>query len=189
MKKVLQPMSVMVSALCVVLLSFAAHAKEHHEGHGEHAAQDPPQVGVCVLESMEGYEVEGTLLLTQKEGYVHVTGEVSGLTPGKHGFHIHEFGDLRDPKGLSAGGHYNPTGDPHGGPHSERRHAGDLGNIVANDEGVAKVDTKANGLKLHFALGRSIVVHAEADDLTSQPTGAAGPRAGVGVIGIAQVEE
>jgi len=144
-------------------------------------------MAVALLMPMKDSKVGGTITLTQEKGYVLVTGEVTGLTPGKHGFHIHMFGDLRAADGMSAGGHFNPKGHPHGGPDSKERHEGDLGNIEASEAGVAKVNVKAMGLKLAEVLGRSIVVHAKADDLKSQPAGDAGPRIAVGVIGIAEV--
>ncbi|MGD9648436.1 MAG: superoxide dismutase family protein [Pirellulales bacterium] len=127
----------------------------------------------------------GTIVFKAEKGYVLVTGEVTGLTPGKHGFHIHMFGDLRAADGTSAGGHYNPDGHEHGGPDSESHHAGDLGNIEANSEGVAKVQVKSKDLKIQDILGRSVVVHGDADDLKSQPSGNAGPRVALGVIGLA----
>lgn len=177
-------------ALFALLMSSACKNGTAQVETREHAAMEAaeiPQEAVCVLSAMEGYEgVAGELVFKQEVGYVHVTGKVTGLTPGKHGCHIHEFGDLRDPKGTSAGGHYNPQGTPHGGPDAPQHHAGDLGNIEANGQGVAQVDKQAHGLMLHLALGRSIVVHAGEDDLQSQPSGAAGDRAAVGVIGIAQ---
>ncbi len=143
-----------------------------------------PTAAVAVMAATKGNKVEGTLMLKQFEGYVEITGTVSGLTLGKHGFHVHEFGDLRDPEGKSAGGHYNPTGAPHAGPHDAHRHAGDLGNIDADDKGVATVKIKAEGLEVHHVLGRSLVVHAGPDDLKSQPAGDSGPRVAVGVIGV-----
>ena len=87
--------------------------------------------------------------------------------------------------GTSAGGHYNPDGHDHGGLDSKDRHAGDLGNIDANAQGVAKVNIQATGLDIHHVLGRSVVVHADADDFKSQPSGNAGPRVALGVIGLA----
>jgi superoxide dismutase, Cu-Zn family len=144
-----------------------------------------PKEGVAVLTPTEGNDVRGVILLSQMKDGVRVRGEVSGLTPGKHGFHIHEYGDLRSPDGESAGGHFNPEGVKHGGPDHDERHAGDLGNITANSQGVAKVDMLAKGLKLHFVVGRAIVVHDDEDDLTSQPSGDAGPRVALGVIGYA----
>ena len=73
-------------------------------------------------------------------------------------------------------------------PKVAEHHAGDLGNITAGDDGVAKVDAKSKDLHLHFIIGRSIVVHADADDLKSQPAGNSGPRIAVGVIGVANTE-
>ncbi|REJ82683.1 MAG: superoxide dismutase family protein [Planctomycetota bacterium] len=147
-----------------------------------------PKEAVAVLSPTKGNDVEGTLIFRQDGDILHVTGEVKGLEPGEHGFHIHEFGDLRDPDGKSAGGHFNPHGVAHGGPDDAEHHAGDLGNITANDRGVARVDKKAEGLKLHFVIGRAIVVHGGEDDFTSQPSGDAGPRVALGVIGFANVE-
>src|SRR5690606_20913289 len=130
-----------------------------------------PKHGVAVLYPTRGNEVLGIIRLDQKEDHLHVTGTVTNLTPGKHGFHIHEFGDLRSPDGTSAGDHFSLEGQKHGAPHDEGSHAGDLGNIEANKEGNATVDIKVKGLKLHFVVGRTIVVHAGEDDLKSQPSG------------------
>jgi Cu-Zn family superoxide dismutase len=155
------------------------------------SAQAPanwPPEAVAVLMPTGSNAVQGTLVLTQKEDDVQVTGEIRGLKPGQHGFHIHQFGDLRSADGSSAGGHYNPSKHQHGGPNAADHHAGDLGNITADDQGIAKVDTTAEGVKLSSLLGRSLVVHADADDLKSQPAGNSGPRIAVGVIGLAEVK-
>lgn len=153
------------------------------KGHGH---DDGPKEAVVVLLPTKGQEVSGIVLMKQMDGFVHVTGTVQKLTPGKHGFHIHEFGDTRAPDGTSAGGHFNPDGHPHGGPKDEKHHAGDLGNIMANEKGDASIDMKAMGLKVVDVLGRGMVVHAKEDDLKTQPTGDAGGRVAVGVIGVAQ---
>lgn len=150
---------------------------------------DIPQMAAVVLTPTQGNEVRGTLTLTQRDGFVHISGKVTGLEPGKHGFHIHEFGDLRDPAGKSAGGHFNPEGTKHGGPDDQEHHAGDLGNIEAGPQGTAMIDKKAMGLKLHFVIGRSIVIHGDADDFESQPSGDAGQRVALGVIGFANLEQ
>lgn len=147
-----------------------------------------PQEAVVVLSPTNGNHTTGTLLLQQKEGGVHITGTVSGIEPGEHGFHIHQFGDLRGAQGKLAGGHYNPQGGKHGSPDSSEHHAGDLGNIAADTRGVATVDKMAKDLKLHLVIGRSIVVHGGVDDLKSQPSGAAGPRIGLGVIGLSEIQ-
>ncbi len=166
----------------VAVLGFAAAGNALAE-HAPSAAADA--VAVILPTKASKSDTAGTVVLKQMKGYVLVTGEVTGLTPGDHGFHIHMYGDTRADDGTSAGGHYNPKGHDHGGLHSKDRHEGDLGNITANADGVAKVDVKAEGLDLHHVLGRSIVIHGGTDDLKSQPSGNAGPRVGIGVIAVA----
>jgi Cu-Zn family superoxide dismutase len=151
----------------------------------DHAAPPLPTRAVAVLHPSKGQDVHGTVTLNQAGDAVEIIGEIRGLTPGKHGFHIHEFGDLRSDDGTSAGGHFNPEGHPHGGPDDAKRHAGDLGNITADESGTATFRMKVAELQVHFVLGRSLVVHAKADDLKSQPSGDAGGRVAVGVIGVA----
>ncbi|QGJ68527.1 Superoxide dismutase [Planctomycetales bacterium 10988] len=178
------------SAMFAALVAFptVSLAGDHqkHSHHGEHEQPDLPTAAVVVLMPTEGNQVKGTITLTKQSEGVHFSGEVTGLTPGEHGFHIHEYGDLRDPAGKSAGGHFNPTDHKHGSPEDHEHHVGDLGNITANSEGVATIDILSKDLKIHFVLGRAIVVHGEADDFTSQPSGDAGPRVALGVIGVAE---
>lgn len=154
----------------------------------DHEVPEELNRAVCILVPTKDNKVRGRITFTQKEDGVQVRGRVNNLTPGLHGFHIHQFGDLSDRTGKSAGGHFNPSGHKHAGLDSTERHEGDLGNIEANDEGMARVNIMVKGLKVHFVLGRSIVVHAGKDDLKSQPSGNAGPRVSFGVIGIAQPE-
>jgi superoxide dismutase, Cu-Zn family len=173
-------------SFCTMLLAIGLVAAARAADDNEHKAEPITNaVAVIMPTKASKSNVGGTIEFQQEKGYVLVTGEVSGLTPGKHGFHIHMFGDLSAPDGTSAGGHYNPHDRPHGGPNSKQRHEGDLGNIEANAQGVAKVNVKASNLNLHHILGRSLVVHGGADDLKSQPSGNAGPRVGVAVIGLA----
>jgi Cu-Zn family superoxide dismutase len=111
----------------------------------------------------------------------------SGLKPGLHGFHIHEYGDITDESGKLAGSHFNPNKQAHGGPEDQNRHGGDLGNISADVSGNASVDIVIHGVSLIGAmsiLGRSVVIHENPDDLKTQPAGNAGSRIGVGVIGL-----
>lgn len=98
---------------------------------------------------------------------VHIYGEVSNLSPGQHGFHIHQFGDTTNGC-ISAGPHFNPFQKTHGGIDNEERHAGDLGNITADESGMAKFDFKDRLIRLngpHSIIGRSIIVHQDPDDL------------------------
>lgn len=138
--------------------------------------------------------VIGVLHFSESNGKLRVTGTLKGLPPNStHGFHIHEFGDLSTSDGTSAGGHFNPSGDPHAGPHADKHHAGDLGNITSDSKGEAKIDLTLDSLTIadgpNAVLGRSVVVHAKADDLKSQPSGDAGDRIGVGVIGWASAQK
>lgn len=151
------------------------HAHEH----------ELPKKAVATLMPTKGNDVHGVIILNQQGDTCEILGEVQGLTPGKHGFHIHEFGDLRSDDGMSAGAHYNPEGHKHGGPDSKERHVGDLGNITANESGTATVKLRIRGLQVHFVVGRSLVVHAKEDDLKTDPSGESGGRIAVGVIGIA----
>ena len=176
-----------VALFCLMLGSAAAmlvsvHADDPKEGAHEDLV---PNGAVCRIRGTKGNKTFGQIRFIQKDGFVHVTGQVRNLTEGEHGFHVHEFGDARAADGSSSGGHFNPDGHEHGGPDSDEHHAGDLGNITANADGIAKVDIKAKGLTVISVVGRAIVVHGGTDDLKSQPSGAAGPRIGVGVIGIA----
>ena len=118
---------------------------------------------------------------------MHVVADISGLTPGKHGFHIHEYGDCSSDDGTSAGGHFNPNGMPHSMPTSEQRHVGDLGNIEADKDGKAHLDyfdTVISFSGKNSIVGRGLIVHEKEDDLKTQPTGAAGARVACGVIGV-----
>ena len=144
---------------------------------------------ICILYPTQGSETTGTVTFTQKPDGILVTADVKGLSPGKHGFHIHEFGDCSKLDGKSAGGHFNPTAKNHGGPESEERHVGDLGNLIAGDDGTAQyqwTDRLISFSGQNSIIGRAIIVHADEDDLTSQPTGNAGARLACGVIGSAK---
>ena len=167
----------------MALLGLAYSPVQAQDAHAHEL--ELPTAAVVVLRPTKDNKVQGRITFTEKNGVTQVRGNVRNLTPGDHGFHIHEFGDLRSPDGTAAGGHFNPEGKAHGGPDAAEHHVGDLGNITANADGVAQVKVDVKGLKVHFILGRSIVVHGGKDDLTSQPSGAAGPRVAVGVIGVA----
>lgn len=140
---------------------------------------------VATLNPTQGSEVKGVITFTKTATGVHVTGEITGLKPGEHGFHVHEKGDCSSPDGSSAGGHFNPTGATHGGPDAEKHHAGDMGNITADASGKATLDKTFSFLELsgpHTIVGRGLIVHEKPDDLTSQPAGNAGARLACGVI-------
>ncbi|XP_013197933.1 superoxide dismutase [Cu-Zn] [Amyelois transitella] len=149
---------------------------------------------VCVLNG----DVTGTVFFEQRDekSPVVLSGEVKGLTKGKHGFHVHEFGDNTNGC-TSAGAHFNPLKNDHGAPDATVRHIGDLGNIEAySDKGVTKVCIQDNLISLvgpNSIIGRTLVVHADPDDMglggheLSKTTGNAGARIACGVIGLAKV--
>lgn len=148
---------------------------------------------IAVVHPTEGNDVTGVVTFSREGDDVRVIATVSGLEPeSMHGFHIHQYGDCSDADGLSAGGHFDPFGMPHGAPTNTDRHMGDLGNLVSDQDGVATLNFIDDVLELDGAftiLGRGVVVHAEEDDLETQPTGDAGPRIGCGVTGVAQPVE
>jgi superoxide dismutase, Cu-Zn family len=155
------------------------------------AAAPAKAKATAVLHPTKDSKVEGWLAFTPADKGVKVTGVITGLTPGKHGFHIHEFGDCTAPDAASAGGHFNPTGDPHGAPTDAKRHEGDLGNVEAGADGKVTVDYTDPHLGFDGAknlVGRGVIVHANPDDFKTQPTGNAGGRLACGVVGIAKAE-
>jgi Cu-Zn family superoxide dismutase len=140
---------------------------------------------VCVLNPTQGNKVSGTVTFTKVSDGVRVVADIQGLSKGKHGFHIHEFGDCSAPDATSAGGHFNPEKHNHGAPADMNRHAGDMGNIEADDSGHGHLDYVDKTMKLegeNSIVGKSMILHANEDDLKTQPTGNAGARIACGVI-------
>lgn len=163
--------------------------------HHDHAEMASPTKAVAVLFPVGDSGVSGQLTIEQEGRRVQITGVVRGLEPNsKHGFHIHEFGDLSDlQKGQSVGDHFSPEGTPHGRPDdpADKRHVGDLGNIEANDEGIAEIRMRDELVSLrgpHSVVGRAFVVH-EKEDTFTQPSGDAGDRIAFGTIGIAKSDQ
>lgn len=150
----------------------------------------PITQAVAVLHPTVGQQCHGVVRFTQDGDSVKVVVDIEGLTPGqKHAFHIHQYGDCSAPDGMSAGGHYNPEGHQHGLPDSENRHAGDLGNVQADEQGKAHCEITVTNISIMGAknpiIGRGLIVHAKVDD-GGQPVGNAGARIACGVIGVAK---
>lgn len=138
--------------------------------------------------------LSGYITFTQESptSPVRVSGHVSKLPPGVHGFHIHRYGNLLKTDCSKCGGHWNPTNAPHGSRTSPDSHAGDMGNITAKDDGIAKFYFTTKKITLFGELsivGRSVVIHADEDDLgegghdDSLTTGHSGARLDCAVIG------
>jgi superoxide dismutase, Cu-Zn family len=183
-------MKYMTSSL-LFLFSMMLIACNGYEQAAEHMEPEWPQYDelVAVVHPTDGNEASGVVRFVQTDEGVRVHASISGLdSESLHGFHIHEYGDCRAEDATSAGGHYNPTEMPHGGPTDTERHMGDLGNLASDENGVAELDYLDEKVQLSgpmSVLGLAVIVHAQRDDLESQPVGDAGARIGCGIIGIA----
>jgi Cu-Zn family superoxide dismutase len=140
---------------------------------------------VANLEATRGNTAHGTVTFAQHGDMVRVTAHLAGLRPGaEHAFHVHEKGDCSSGDGMSTGGHFNPAGNPHG-PQSGAHHAGDMPNVVADAQGNANATFELHGVAIGSGsdiVGKGLIVHRDADDYRTQPTGNAGPRIACGVI-------
>jgi len=159
-----------------------------HSSFGQAPADQPVVKAVAVLNPVSGSKVTGIVIFTKADNGIKIVADVEGLSPGKHGFHVHQYGDCTAANGDSAGGHFNPEGMAHGGPMGKERHVGDAGNLVAGDDGKAHYEWTDDVMTFEgrdSIIGRGLIVHAGADDLVSQPAGNSGPKVACGVIGIA----
>jgi Cu-Zn family superoxide dismutase len=168
--------------------------KKDADTEGQKLSQSGAKVAVANLKPSKAAttqptmnNVHGSVTFTQAGDKVHVVAHIMGLTPNTtHGFHIHEKGDLSAPDLSSAGAHYNPQGHPHAGPDMPVRHAGDLGNVTSDSGGNVHKELTVDNISIGEAkndiVGKSVIVHAKADDLKSQPSGDAGGRIAGGVI-------
>lgn len=194
------------TALAALLLAGCATPEQAHD-HGQAAAGSKPapmgmmgggsggsgggmmmkgRMALATLTPTANSNVRGIVMFHEMDGHLMVHAKLSGLTPGaEHGFHVHENGSCASPDGMSAGGHFNPDGKPHG-PQAAAHHAGDMPALKADAQGM--VDQKFMLMGPTVApgaaslVGRAVIVHAQPDDYTTQPTGNAGGRIGCGVI-------
>jgi len=146
------------------------------------------KVAVANMDAKSESNVSGTLTFTQNGDKVSMKAEISGLTTGEHAIHIHAIGDCSSDDGKSAGGHWNPTEENHGKWEHSEFHKGDIGNLVADENGNATITKDTDLWCLNCddenknIVGKAVIVHAIADDFTSQPSGAAGARVACGEI-------
>ena len=150
------------------------------------AAAAQAQTASATLAPTAGNTTAGSVTFTQKGDKVTVNVKLSGLAPGGHGFHVHEKGDCSAPDAMSAGGHFNPTGKPHGSPDAPDHHVGDMPMLHADASGNATLTTDLSGLTIGSGatdiVGKSVIVHKDPDDYKTQPTGNSGARVACGVI-------
>ncbi|MBW3563744.1 MAG: superoxide dismutase family protein [Acidobacteria bacterium] len=151
------------------------------------SSRQPTAKAVATLEGRSGSTAQGVVtFLEWPNGSVDIEISLSNVPPGVHGFHIHENGNCSAADGSSAGDHFSPHGMPHGAPTDGQKHAGDLGNVTANRNGRVSTTVRSHVLSAHegtnSVANRAVVLHADPDDLTSQPSGNAGARIACGVI-------
>lgn len=141
----------------------------------------------ATLAARSGSTVSGSVNFVEASSGLRIEAKLAGLTPGEHGFHIHEVGDCSAADASSAKGHFNPAGKAHGHHGGEEHHGGDMPNLVANAQGEATYSFELKGVALsgpNGVVGRSVVVHADPDDYKSQPAGNSGKRVACGVIAL-----
>jgi Cu-Zn family superoxide dismutase len=177
------------SLVCIGVLELQTRAGAQHETKQADSESITKAVALLLpTKAVTGSDISGRVTFTQNGRTIHVHAEISGLSPGAHGFHVHEFGVWSE-DGMASGGHFNPSKSPHAGPDSTKRHVGDLGNVTANANGHVTYEVDDPHMSFHgphSIIGRGLVVHEKADDLKSQPSGNAGARLAVGVIGVAK---
>lgn len=168
--------SVFASSLAIAALLSACASTPH----GPTAA--------ATLRPTRGNTAAGVVTFEQTgPGHVQVRGQLRGLKPNQaHGFHAHEKGDCSSADGTSAGGHFNPGGEAHGHASHAHHHAGDFPVVVADANGVAELRFEVDGVSIGAGpgdlVGRGLILHANPDDYTTQPTGNSGARIACGVI-------
>src|SRR5436189_2440311 len=137
-----------------------------------------PLRAIALLHPTAGNKLSGTVTFTEVADGVQVRAEITGLAPGNHGFHVHEFGDCSAADASSAGAHFNPTNKPQAGPDAAERHVVEMGTVEAAPSRRATVEYVDHQISLtndqRSVIGRSVVVHSKADDLKSQPSGDSG---------------
>lgn len=163
----------LLAALSLIIIAACAHTKSG-------------PMATATLASTSGSTAQGTVHFLQlADGSVDVMADLTGVTPGVHGFHVHEKGDCGD-NGNAAGGHFNPTGAPHAGPEAASHHSGDFGNVTADAKGEVHTHFTTRSITVtegsQSVVGHAVILHANPDDLTTQPSGNAGPRVACGVV-------
>jgi len=184
-----------VPVLAAALAIAAGCDKNKSNADAKKMATAAPKTAVAKIEPSKAATTQpswgkasGTVTFVMLEdGKTKVNVDLEGVPPGKHGFHIHEKGDLSAPDLSSAGAHFNPMKHPHGGPDAPMHHAGDLGNVDADESGKVKKEITVDGISIgsgaaNDIVGKSVILHAKPDDLKTQPSGDAGGRIAGGKI-------
>ena len=143
-------------------------------------------MAMATINPSEGNTAKGMVhFQDQGDGNTEVVVDLTGVPPGVHGFHVHDKGDCGN-NGQNAGGHFNPTNMPHGAPDAQSHHAGDFGNVTADDKGEVHTRFTTHSVMVKegtmSVVGHAVVLHGNPDDLVSQPAGNAGPRIACGIV-------
>jgi len=166
----------------------AEHAEAAHDAlEGVHVPEGDPTVSATV-DAKSGSTLTGSAEFYENDGMIILVLKVQNAPPGVHAVHLHDVGDCSADDGTSAGGHWNPTAVDHGAWGGEAFHLGDIGNFEVDETGAAEHTFNTDLWSIgsgdaNDIVGRAIIIHEKQDDLTSQPTGAAGGRIGCGVVG------
>ena len=179
--------SLMIQLLLLIGISFALISCERVNQQTDVISAPAVIQAIAIIGPASNSTVTGTATFTQSGDQITVLIDIQNATPGLHGVHIHENGDCSAPDGTSAGGHWNPTNVAHGKWGVGEFHLGDLGNITVGDDGTGSFELTTDLWEIGTGsdidvVGKGIIVHADADDFISQPSGNAGARIGCGVI-------
>lgn len=178
--------------LIAVLAACSGNNEEYDGDEEETFSENEDTQQEVVVNLMDTNEEEtATATLTENESGVNVALEGENLPPGELGFHFHETGSCEMPDFESAGGHYNPTDANHGSEDPDGPHAGDMKNIEVAEDGTVGTEVTADMVTLEEGQdntlftedGTALVIHSEADDYKTQPSGDAGDRIACGVVG------
>ncbi|MBV2169154.1 MAG: superoxide dismutase family protein [Bdellovibrio sp.] len=176
------------SILALTFMACAQSPKQTETTTAAEAIATPvaPTKAQAVLKAANGSKIKGIIHFSEDGGKMKIETMVEGLKPGPHGFHLHETGDCSKADFSSAGGHFNPAHSTHGAPGANGHHAGDFGNLMANNKGKAATSLTVEGLTMKpgadSIIGKAVIIHQDKDDLKSQPAGNSGPRIACGVI-------
>lgn len=177
----------LLSLVVIVSISLASCAVMQKMGIGT----EPSKQAIAALGSASDSSVTGTATFTQNGDTITLVVDIQNVSPGLHAVHIHEKGDCSAPDGKSAGGHWNPTNVAHGKWGEGEFHLGDIGNLTVGEDGMGRIELTTDLWEMGTGsdidiVGKGFIIHAGADDFTSQPSGAAGARIGCGVIALAE---
>ena len=180
-----------ISRLLALTLLLAGASFFSLRGTATETAQAVEMRGFAQINDSTGRNVGMATFVENAAGDLTVTVEASGLTPGKHGLHVHAFGSCVGPDFVTAGGHFNPMSRKHGLQSSDGSHGGDLPNLIVGADGRGRFSMTVASMKLSAGVtslmdtdGSAIVIHAAEDDGMTDATGNSGARIACGIVAL-----